>query len=373
MTQDVFVSYSSLDKSEVDLLCNSLEESGITYWRDKKDLHFPDIFSAKIAEAIEMSRIIVFVSSKNSNNSPWVVKEIFYGLENGKKVVPFNLDKEPYNSSLKLMLAMYHRFDAFPPPVKQHLQSFITGIGEILKANENEKPYLKRITDKNDVDLKTLLEIYRECFPSEKNVAEEFIVMNLSIFTYEHQAYLFVLKTSNRILGIADVSYFSKYKRLFVSYIGVYKYKSPGDKLIYTVDIVEGLIQYFKEKSLIIEDIIFETQEERVYRYFSRVLKTSFSLKTYKLSFDYHQPEMVSDDISGITKELQANLIYVPMDSRHHLKYMSKKQVLKLIKFVYFNIYDSITDLPTNRHKAYLEGLLCKYENELPLYVPLEE
>jgi len=57
---------------------------------------------------------------------------------------------------------------------------------------------------------------------------------------------------------------------------------------------------------LIIDEIIFETQEERIFRYFNRILKSRFKLNAYKLCFNYIQPEMMADNNSGVTDELPA-------------------------------------------------------------------
>lgn len=372
MAHDIFISYSRKDKIEAGILCDALKDAGISYWIDREEILAGADFTEKIADAIENAKILVFVSSRNSNHTEWVAKEVFYAFKNGKAVIPFNLDDEPYNSSVKLWLANLNFYPAYPPPIARYMEEFIQKIKDNLQISDH-KPFFKRITDINDPDLLVLLEIYRSCFPVDKNVAGEFITANLTIFNEKHQAYLFVLKTNYKIIGIADVSYFPDFNRLFVSYIGVYHHKDSGDKLIYTTDIIEGLLDYFKNKNLVINDIVFETEEERVYRHFSRILKNRFSLTPYRLVMDYRQPEMVSDDQSGITKELPASLIYVPLTSGKHLKRMTKKQVINIINFIYFNIYIDITDRPAKVHKAYLDRLIQQYKDGLPEFIELED
>jgi len=363
---DVFVSYARKDKEEVELLCRKLAKEKIIYWIDRNDIPLATEFPAEITHAIENSKILLFVSSVNSKESDYVTREIKYALDHKVIVIPLKLDEENYNDNIKLFLDIYNHYPAFPPPITKYLDEFIIRLKNILSIDKQNKPYLKRITDENDPDLSVLLTIYNSCFQADKNVSEEFIIRNLFYDSENHKPYLFVLKTINKITGIADVSYFCKQRRLFISYIGVYHYKSVGDQMIYTHNIVEGLMNYFSENNLIIEDIIFETQEERIFRYFNRILKSRFKLKAYKLCFNYIQPEMMADNNSGVTDELPALLIYVPIKKHTVLKTISKRQVLKIIDFLHKNIYHDITDKSIEEHTKYLNNLYVNYENSLP-------
>jgi hypothetical protein len=372
MNHDIFISYSRKDKTVVEVLCSALDEAGISYWIDRKDILPGDSFPGEIANAIEHSKLLVFVSSGLSNQSDYVAREVFYALNHKIPVIPFKLDEEPYNKSMQLMLAMYNQFQAYPPPVEVYLSEFIQNLKNILKVSDT-RPFLKRITDENDPDLSVLLDIYRHCFPADRNAAEEFIIRGLFVFTGKHQSYLFVLKTAIKVIGIADVSYFPEHSRLFVSYIGVYRYKTPGEQIIYTHNIIEGLLKYFAENNLPVDEILFETEEEKVFRYFARALKTRFGHTAYKLCFDYYQPAMASDTEAGVTTEQLSNLVYVPITKKRKLKTLPKKKVLKMIEFIYKRIYINITTRPEHEHFRYLDQLYQRYVNELPERVVLSE
>ena len=369
---DVFISYSRKDKSEVGLLCQALDSEKINYWIDQNDIPLGVDFPQEVKNAIENSRVMVFISSENSKQSEWVTREIKYALNHKIIVIPFRLDETDYNDNLAIFLDTYNHYEAYPPPIQNYLEEFVIRLQHILQTTDN-KPYLKRITDENDPDLNVLLRIYRSCFNADQNVSEEFIIQNLFFDEEGHNSYLFVLKHLNKITGIADVSYFTKEKRLFVSYIGVYHYKTPGDQLIYTHNIINGLIDYFSKSELEVNDIVFETEQERIYKYFFRVLRNRFHLTAYKICFDYLQPKMPADNERGTTDEIPSYLVYVPVRiSNIVLEKMTKSEVIGIIQFIYMNIYFNISDGNEKEHAKYLNNLINTYEKTLPDEIPLD-
>lgn len=371
MKSEVFISYSRKDKEQVDMLCKALDFEGIEYWIDRNEIPLGSDFPLVVKNAIENSKVMVFISSENSKQSDWVTREIKYALNHKITVVPFKLDETEYNEKLAIFLDTYNHYEAYPPPIQVYLEEFTFKLKNILSST-NFEPFLKRITDENDPDLNVLLRIYKSCFEEDRNVAEEFIIQNLFLNEPDHNAYLFVLKQATKIIGIADVSYFTQEKRLFVSYIGVYHYKTPGDKVIYTHNIINGLIDYFAKSDIEIIDIIFETEQERIFKYFNRVLKNRFNLTAYKICFDYIQPKMLADNISGVTDEMPLMLIYVPvLNAKNQLVSMTKSDVIALVEFIYLKIYFNISDLSEQDHIVYLNHLLADYSNKLPDEIPL--
>ncbi len=112
---DVFISYSRADlvdehgnvreNSVVSKLMEALEKAGISYWIDLDGISHGDMFAAKIAAAIEESRVLLLVSTKASNESKWTAREVAAAENIGHPIIPFKVDDTPYNRTVRLYLA----------------------------------------------------------------------------------------------------------------------------------------------------------------------------------------------------------------------------------------------------------------------------
>lgn len=99
--KDVFISYSRLDKEKTDMICKYLDKYGVSYWIDREGVHHGNNFKVEIIEAIQTSKVLLFVSSVNSNKSPNTVKEVSIAEKYGKVVVPIRIDDSAYDKSLE--------------------------------------------------------------------------------------------------------------------------------------------------------------------------------------------------------------------------------------------------------------------------------
>lgn len=115
MTHDVFISYAYNDYLDEQMqeregnvltrIMQALDEAGITYWLDRRELIGGVEYAREIAEHIRDSKVFVFVSSEASNASPWAAREIATATIYGKPIIPFRADNTPYSSSLILYIA----------------------------------------------------------------------------------------------------------------------------------------------------------------------------------------------------------------------------------------------------------------------------
>ena len=121
MKYDVFISYSRkdyLDESGkeipgnvISILLETFKEHNISYWLDKRNIQPGISFSTEINNAIENSKLFLFVSSKNSNQSEWTESEITIADYFNKKIIPFRIDPSPYSSSINAHLLKLEYID----------------------------------------------------------------------------------------------------------------------------------------------------------------------------------------------------------------------------------------------------------------------
>ena len=111
---DVFVSYSRkdyvdshgnvIDGSPIKSIIDFLDQNQISYWFDKEGVYSGREFIELISEAINDSKIMLFVSSENSNSSIYTTGEIFEAIEADRLIIPIKIDDSAYNSKFRLLL-----------------------------------------------------------------------------------------------------------------------------------------------------------------------------------------------------------------------------------------------------------------------------
>ena len=111
----IFISYSRADyiladdslmeDSPVGEIVASLKKCpDLEIWMDVEDHYSGMYFTKVLAEKIRRSDIVLFISSKNSNSSYWVSKEILYASGNKKVILPVKIDDSDFSEDFSLIL-----------------------------------------------------------------------------------------------------------------------------------------------------------------------------------------------------------------------------------------------------------------------------
>lgn len=139
MKYDVFISYSRKDyvdnqgnvmeDSPVNRIIQFLDEKNISYWVDKEGIYSGREFVEVLANAIVDSKMVIFVSSKNSNSSIYTTGEVFEAIENKRLIIPVKIDNSQYNPKFKLLLRPLDFID----------YSKVDALSDLLRAIEKEK------------------------------------------------------------------------------------------------------------------------------------------------------------------------------------------------------------------------------------------
>ena len=155
---DVFISYSRKDyvKDDVEIPGNPItaimdcfDQNGVSYWVDKKGIYSGDEFVKEISTAIVNSKMLVFVSSKNSNESEYTCGEILKAKKTKKTIIPFIIDECDFNEKFEILLLPLNHIDYVNQPN--------TALPELLRTVNKEKERIRLIEEKqNEENLKEL-------------------------------------------------------------------------------------------------------------------------------------------------------------------------------------------------------------------------
>lgn len=154
MKYDVFVSYSRKDYVDeqkqvipgnvVSKVKDALTNAGITYWFDEEGIYYGQNFVDKIVTNIEDAKIFLFLSTANSNKSPWTCKEIASADEFKKHIIPVRIDPTPYSKKVLFRIADLDYIEYYVNPEKG-IEDMIESIQVYLKefAAEEERKLAK--------------------------------------------------------------------------------------------------------------------------------------------------------------------------------------------------------------------------------------
>ena len=142
----VFISYARKDYVDehnriipnniVSRVQNALRDAGISYWIDEEGLQAGDTFPVKIAQQIEHCQVFLFISTENSNQSPWVVNEIATAHHYHKPIIPLRYDTSAYHPGLMIYIASLQYIDYLANP-KTALSDVVHAIQTAIQPTSN--------------------------------------------------------------------------------------------------------------------------------------------------------------------------------------------------------------------------------------------
>ena len=153
---DVFISYSRRDYVDesynvipgnaIAEIQNVFDENGITYWFDKDGIYSGQEFIEIITGAIAESKMLIFISSKHSNESMWTAGEIFEALDGEKAIIPVKIDNCQYNKKFKLLIRPldYIDYQENPPNALKDLLRAINKVKEDIAQKQREEEKLRQ-------------------------------------------------------------------------------------------------------------------------------------------------------------------------------------------------------------------------------------
>ena len=138
MAHDVFISYSTKDKTVADTVCAKLEERKIRCWIAPRDIAPGQHFAKSIIDAIDLSKVFVLIWSAHSNISEHILNEINQAFNQGITIIPFRIQDVQPTSEMRYYFGRTHWLDALTKPLEKHIESLAAFILPHLGRKEEE-------------------------------------------------------------------------------------------------------------------------------------------------------------------------------------------------------------------------------------------
>ncbi len=121
MAHDVFISYSTKDKTVANAVCAKLEERKIRVWIAPRDIPGGENFAKSIIKAINSCKVFVLIWSSHANTSEHILNEINQAFDRGITIIPFRIQNVEPTDEMRYYFGRTHWLDAIDPPLEDHI------------------------------------------------------------------------------------------------------------------------------------------------------------------------------------------------------------------------------------------------------------
>jgi predicted hydrocarbon binding protein len=130
--RDVFVSYTSCDKSVAYSMVDYLEAKGVSCFIAPRDIDAGKAYASNIMKAIEECKLVLLVASNAINNSEHVLNEVDVIIEKKKDVLPVFIEDFEMNDDFRYYLGRKQWIIAYPEEVSSYLPTIYASAEEYL-------------------------------------------------------------------------------------------------------------------------------------------------------------------------------------------------------------------------------------------------
>src|SRR5208337_5380510 len=136
MSDHIFISYSSKNKTIADAVCHKLEERKMKCWIAPRDILPGANYAEELINAIDQSKLFVLIFSKDSNQSQHVLRECERAVSHGIPIVPFRISDVLPGAALQYFIGPQHWLDAITEPCAAHINRLADTV-QILLTQED--------------------------------------------------------------------------------------------------------------------------------------------------------------------------------------------------------------------------------------------
>ena len=132
MAHEVFISHAHKDKGIAHAICQKLESARVRCWLTERDISAGEDWTEATRNAIGSSRVMVLVLSENANAAPHIEREIAHAFYTRRMIIPLRLTNTLPRRDFLFYLGNVRWFDAFSPPVEEHLEELTASINSVV-------------------------------------------------------------------------------------------------------------------------------------------------------------------------------------------------------------------------------------------------
>ncbi|MBR2489503.1 MAG: TIR domain-containing protein, partial [Clostridia bacterium] len=127
----VFISYSSRESDDANLIKSILNKNGIEVWMAPDSIPAGSNYTREIPKAIKLCKVFLLLLSKNAQDSIWVSAEVENAFKNGKIIIPFVLEECPLNDDFDFLLSRSQRIAAYEKK-SESLEALVSQIKTVI-------------------------------------------------------------------------------------------------------------------------------------------------------------------------------------------------------------------------------------------------
>lgn len=128
----IFLSYSVKDQNIADTITHWLEQEGLDYWIASKDIKGSEEWISSILKGLSECNSLIFLISKDSQASKFVMKELVYAHEQNKLLIPIRIDNSGLKDQIAFMLKDIQYLNAYEGSIEKYQNVILTTIKKAL-------------------------------------------------------------------------------------------------------------------------------------------------------------------------------------------------------------------------------------------------
>lgn len=136
MAHDVFISYATEDRAIADEVCGILEQRGVSCWIAPRDVLPGTKYAEAILDAIESSRVFVLVLTRESNESPHVLREVERAVSKDIAFMPLRVGRFRLSRALEFLISAHQWLEAASPPTSVEISTLGDRVAALLSQKQ---------------------------------------------------------------------------------------------------------------------------------------------------------------------------------------------------------------------------------------------